>query len=358
MATIKDIAKAAGVSFTTVSNVIHGNTKRVSRETIERIEKIMEEMHYVPNMGARMLVQNQSRIIGVIINEFREDAGGSFRRPFISEILGAIEREIREQGYFMMLYATRSSEELMRLIANWNVDGMITVGLETDVCRKIRDRIRIPVVFTDCYFPDEKNLNVGTQDEEGSFLAASYLISMGHSRIGFVNEVKIEERNVETRVDGLRLKGFYRACREAGIPYREEMFLYRGAKAEEKQQLFEEIYQRRGEFTGLVVSSDYFAIELIDALKHKGMCIPQDLSVVGFDDIDMAKLVSPRLTTIHQGVARKGQLAVVQLLKQLSGERLPERNIRLAVQLVERESVCCLSKKMSENQKKAGFQIT
>lgn len=341
MATIKDIAREAGVSFTTVSNVIHGNTKRVSRETIEKIQTIMEEMHYVPNMGARMLVQNQSRIIGVIINLFHENAGGSFRSPFISEILGAIEQEIRENGYYMMLYATKSSRELTELTANWNVDGIITVGLGTEVCEKIRKKIRVPVVFTDCYFPDEKNYNVGTQDEEGACLATRHLIDMGHVRLGFVNETEIPEDGMERRIDGLRLKGFFRACRERGIPCGRESVLYSaGGTDDEKKIFFDRLWNRRDEFTGLVFSSDYFAAEAMDALKHKGMRIPEDMSVVGFDDIDMAKLVSPRLTTIHQGVSQKGILAVETLLAQIDGGKEGKKDTKLPVYLVQRESVC------------------
>ena len=104
MTTIKDIAKAAGVSVTTVSNVIHGNAGRVSPATIEKIQQIMKEMHYIPNMGARMLVRNQSKIIGVIIHGYREAKDGTFHSPFTAEIIGAMEREIRLNGYYMMLY--------------------------------------------------------------------------------------------------------------------------------------------------------------------------------------------------------------------------------------------------------------
>ena len=148
MTTIKDIAKAAGVSVTTVSNVIHGNAGRVSPATIEKIQQIMKEMHYIPNMGARLLVRNQSKIIGVIIHGYREAKDGTFHSPFTAEIIGAMEREIRLNGYYMMLYASDSPEEIKNLVANWNVDGIITVGLGMDFCDLLKEWLQIPVVFT------------------------------------------------------------------------------------------------------------------------------------------------------------------------------------------------------------------
>lgn len=334
MATIKDIAKAAGVSVTTVSNVIHGNAGRVSPATIERIKQIMKEMHYVPNMGARMLVRNRSKIIGVIIHGYQEAKDGTFHSPFTAEILGAIEREIRRNGYYMMLYASDSQEEIIDLVANWNVDGIITIGLGMDFCDPLKEKIRIPIVFTDCFFTEPGYVNVGTEDEEGGYLAAKYLLEHGHRRIGFVTESRIPDGEIERRADGLRLHGFRWACEENGISWEEEMLVI-GEEFERSKELCDRLQT----FTGVVVSSDYYALVLMDALRHRGVKIPEELSVVGFDDILMSHFSSPRLTTIHQGVPEKGILAVQQLLKLLRGEVIEKKDIRLPVRIIERESV-------------------
>lgn len=327
MTTIKDIAKAAGVSVTTISNVIHGNVGRVSPATIEKIQQIMKEMHYIPNMGARMLVRNQSKIIGVIIHGYREAKDGTFHSPFTAEIIGAMEREIRLSGYYMMLYASDSPEEIKNLVANWNVDGIITVGLGMDFCDLLKEWLQIPVVFTDCFFHEKQYVNVGTEDEEGGYLAANYLLEHGHRRIGFATEHRITEREADRCADGLRLHGFRRACMEKGLMWSEQMVV------------FGEDLERLRNFTGIVVSSDYYALALMDMLRHRGVKIPEELSIIGFDDILMSHFSSPRLTTIHQGVPEKGILAVQQLLRQIRGEIVEEKDIRLPVRIVERESV-------------------
>lgn len=327
MATIKDIAKAAGVSVTTVSNVIHGNAGRVSRATIEKIQQIMKEMNYIPNMGARMLVRNQSKIIGVIIHGYQEEKDGTFHSPFTAEIIGAMEREIRLNGYYMMLHASDSPEEIKNLVANWNVDGIITVGLGMDFCDPLKEWLQIPVVFTDCFFHEKQYVNVGTEDEEGGYLAAKYLLEHGHSRIGFVTERQITEQEADRCADGLRLQGFRRACAEKGLGWSEKMVVCG------------EDLERLRMFTGIAVSSDYYALALMDMLRHSGIKIPEELSVVGFDDILMSHFSSPRLTTVHQGVPEKGILAVQKLLQQLRGETIEEKDLRLPVRLIERESV-------------------
>lgn len=345
MVTIKDIAKEAGVSFTTVSNVIHGNTKKVSQATIDKINQIMKEKNYVPNMGARMLVRNKSRIIGVISNILTDTSRGNIHSPFIAEILGAIEKEIQSQGYYMMLYATDATEEIEGLITKWNVDGIITIGIDTPACRKLGSLTDIPAVYTDCYFKeDEPYLNVGTEDEAGSYEAVKYLIRQGHTRIAYVADTVYPGDGREGGVGDFRLRGYRKAMKEAGLTVSED-FIYVGDKQMKgKEMLFEEIYRKRDSFTALAFCYDYYAIEMMDYLQHKGVRIPEDFSVIGFDDIDMARLTAPRLTTIHQGMAEKGRMAVRQLVKCINKEEIEQRNIRLPVRLVERESVKALNK--------------
>lgn len=339
MVTIKDIAREAGVSFTTVSNVIHGNTKRVSQATIEKINRIMKEMNYVPNMGARMLVQNQSHIIGVISNILTDVSKGNIHSPFIAEILGAIEKEIQEQGYYMMLYASDKTEEIESLITRWNVDGIITIGIDTPTCRKIGGLTDIPAVYTDCYFrEDESFVNVGTEDEAGAYEAVTYLIRKGHRHIGYVSDSIYAGAGEEEGVGDYRLKGYIRALEDEGIPIDRDIIFTGDKQMKKKDALFEEICRKREKFTALAFCYDYYAIEMMDYLVHRGLKVPEDFSVIGFDDIDMARLTHPRLTTMRQGVAEKGRMAVQQLIRQINKEEPAERSVRLPVELIERES--------------------
>lgn len=340
MVTIKDIAKEAGVSFTTVSNVIHGNTKRVSPATIAKIEKIMKDMHYVPNMGARMLVRNQSNIIGVIANDLTEPSREGIQSPFMAEILGTMEKEIRRNGYYMMLCFSDSTDEIEKLLHTWNVAGILTVSLGTEGSRQLGEKITVPAVFTDCYFrAEEEYCNVGTEDEQGAYEMTSYLLSLGHREILFVSDV--DRKNGETACDAgiMRELGFVRAMKDAGIRDGERRIVSCGNTEEEKKELFERLMQRKSEITALVFCNDYFAVEGMDYFRHQGIRIPEDFSVTGFDDIDMARLTSPRLTTVHQGVSEKGRLAVKQLIARMEGKELAEKDIKLPVRLVIRESV-------------------
>lgn len=340
MVTIKDIAKEAGVSFTTVSNVIHGNTKKVSQTTIDKINRIMKERNYVPNMGARMLVRNQSKIIGVISNILADSRRGGLHSPFTAEILGAVEKEIQKQGYYMMLYTADSMPEIESLITRWNVDGIITIGIDTPSCRILGGLTQVPAVYTDCYFrEDEPYLNVGTEDEEGAYEAVKYLISKGHRDIGYVTDTLYPGNGEPEGVGDFRMRGYLRAMEEAGLPVKEELIFTGDKQVRRKQELFEDIYRKKSEFTALAFCYDYYAIEIMDALSHKGIRVPEDFSIIGFDDIDMARLTAPRLTTMRQGVAEKGKIAVRQLLRRIGKEEIQEKNIRLPVTLIERESV-------------------
>lgn len=339
MATIKDIAREAGVSFTTVSNVIHGNTKRVSPATIEKIEKIMKEMHYVPNMGARMLVKHQSNIIGVIANDLTDPLGEGIQTPFMSEILGTMEKEIRRNGYYMMLCFSNSVEEIEKLLSTWNAAGIITVSMGTRVSRRLGEKIKVPAVFTDCYFREEETYcSVGTEDEEGAFEITSYLLSLGHRKILFVSDVDRSKTDDCCEVGRMRESGFVRAMAQAGIRDGEQRILFCRNTAGEKERLFEEIVRKKDEITALVFCNDYLAIEGMDYFRHHHIRIPQDFSITGFDDIEMSRLTSPRLTTVHQGVSEKGRRAVQNLISLIQKKQISGKSVRLPVNLVIRES--------------------
>lgn len=340
MVTIKDIAQAANVSAMTVSNVIHGRTKKVSRETKERIERIMEEMQYVPNMGARMLVQNQSRIIGVISGIPSDSEQETLSHPLAAEMLGEIEKVIRSRGYYMMLYAASSEKEIRDLIHTWNVDGILTIGIPTEICRELGRDIRMPAVFTDCYFREDENFrNVGTEDEEGAYLAASYLIKKGHRRIAYVTDGPYGQDGRPTDVSKRRLEGFQRALVEAHIPVSDE-HIYKGSIQEEEQTaMLQALAGHIFDYTAVIFSRDYYALEAMDYFRHHGIWIPKDISIVGFDDLSMSKFAYPRLTTVRQGAGEKGRKAAELLFQTLEEKEEKKVDIRIPVRLVERETV-------------------
>lgn len=337
MVTIKEIAERAGVAPTTVSNVLHGRTKKMSRETLERVQKVIEESHYVTNMGARLLAKYGSKIIGVIMTYGRREEKNAIQDPFFAEVLGALEKEIRLSGYFMMLYTSGSVEESLRIASSWNIEGLVVLGSQPEDCRKLQQLSGIPVVFIDSYLgAGEGGLeNVGLQDYEGGFLMTRYLLENGHRRIGFLADAP-----QPVGVDAQRLAGHRAALETAGLKWQQADYIaldYREAARHD----FLRHFCRNGleRYTALMFASDYYAMDAINVFSREGVRIPEEVSVTGFDDNVFARQSRPRLTTVHQNPSEKARMAIEMLQKRLRGENNKVRDVKLPVFLKVRESV-------------------
>ena len=334
MITIKDMAEMLGISTTTVSNVIHGKTSEVSQKTVERVEKILEEYEYVPNISARSLTQNSSKIIGVAFKCRKDKYINLFTDPFFGELIGALEAEIRAQGYFMMTYTSNDISEIIRNVLTWNVDGLILVGMLHDDFIRIKSRYKNPTVLIDSYAPREimNYVNVGLEDEEGAYAITRYLLKMGHRKIAFLAD------NMEG-VDYTRYLGYQRALAESGLEMEEENLLIFHPGTVERESSLRELYYRCKNYTAFMCCSDYYAVLLMNYFMDRGIKIPEDLSITGFDNNLMSRVVRPALTTVGQDVTKKGRLAVECLLKMIQGTELTEWDVKLPTELVIRDSV-------------------
>ncbi len=334
MATIKDIADKAGVSTATVSNVIKGKKGKVSEKTIEKIKKIIEELNYVPSMGARILSEKRSKIIGVICN-FMNVTDNSLKDPFTAELLGVIESEIRKNKYYMMLYASNKPEEIKKLISTWSVDGLIFAGINEKTYNSLIKISKKPIVVIDGYYKNKDFYNVGTNDEEGGYIITKYLLDKGHKNIIFADETNKKGTIIKT-VDGERLKGFKRALKEMGIEYTTENHIY--IDTFNKQKSVDKILKHKN-ITAVVCASDNIAFEVINCLKNRNIKIPEDISVTGFDNVYLSNLSSPTLTTINQNINEKGCKAVNMLIDIIEEKSIENNNIRISVDIKERNSV-------------------
>lgn len=327
----------AGVAPTTVSNVLHGRTKKMSKETLARVQQVIDECQYVTNMGARLLANYGSRIIGVIMTYGRREEQNAIQDPFFAEVIGALEKEIRLNGYFMMLYTSGNVEESLKIASSWNIEGLVVLGCQPEDCSKFKQSSKIPVIFIDSYFSGDEQAfeNVGLQDYEGGRLIANYLIEQGHKRIAFLADALIP-----VGVDRQRLEGCKSALREAGQVWTENDYIALSYQEDERHG-FLKAFCGNGiqNYTALVFSSDFYAIDAINVFYREGMHVPEDISVVGFDDNVFAKQSRPQLTTVHQDPSSKAGLAIHMLLQMLKGEMITERNIRLPVSVTVRESV-------------------
>lgn len=333
MATIKDIAQIAGVSCTTVSNVINGRAGRVSAETIDRIQKVIKELNYAPNMSARSLVSNSSKVIGMINHIVPNKDSNIMEDPFASMFIGVIEQTLRENGYYLMLRTVETSEELIAFLHNWNVDGLFFTGIFKDCFFDVLSSLTIPIVFIDSYVHHPNFCNVGLEDFKGSYTATKYLISKGHRCIAFASP-NIKGGGVLQE----RFYGYKAALTESSIPFDRQLVFEHEMDIASCLELSRELV-KVPDITGLVVTADVMAAGIMAGLRENGVHVPDDISVVGFDDISLCSMVTPTLTTIHQDIHLKGKLAVDFMLRKLEGVNPEKTETILPTYLVERESV-------------------
>ncbi len=333
MVTLKDIAREAGVSITTVSNVVHKRKSRVSPELVDKIWKIIEREHYAPSMSARSLAQERSSIIGVITHLTPQNTGSTLGDPFLSTFVDSIEKRTREAGYYLMIRAVEDARELAALSHSWQLSGLILTGMFQDDFFLTTKEIGIPFVLIDSYVDDPEACCVGLEDEEGSRMATRHLLENGHRTVAFASPA-IRPGGV---ID-MRLRGYRRALEEYGIAWDPGLVFTQEITVEEGKKLGHTLAGRR-DITGIVASADILAAGIMAGLNERGIRVPEDKSVVGFDDNYLAQLTLPALTTVHQDAEKKGVLATDMLLKQIRREPVPQRSVILPVRLVERGSV-------------------
>lgn len=334
MITIKEMANMLGISTTTVSNVIHGKTSEVSPATIEKVQKMLEEYDYVPNINARNLASNKSKIIGVAMVNRKRGYSNYLQDAFIGELVGSIERALRTSGYFMMMYFSENAEELIRTVYSWNVDGMIIFGVQKEDYQTIRKKFKKPQVFIDSYIDEIQvnSVNIGLDDRRGGYIMAKYLISKGHRKIAYLAD-NLKGSDYE------RYCGFASALTEAHIPVGKENFIEIRSEEYNLSESLDEICKLTKDFTAFFCASDYYALMIMNTLKDHGVNVPEDISICGFDDNMYSQLSRPAITTIHQSASEKGELAVKYLMNQLEGKELDSNWIVLPVALVERDTV-------------------
>lgn len=331
---LKEIAQKAGVSTATVSNVINGNHHKVSKETLAKVLKIIEENNYQPNAAARSLASKESKIIGVAIPKIGNEESFAVS-PYNTQILALLENYIRNQDYYLMMRTTEEYEEIAPLFSLWNVDGMVLVGASGDDVKDIQKQLaKVPTIFIDTYAENQEIANVGIDDYEGGYLVATYLLGKGHRKIAFVgpnvNDSKVIQR---------RYQGFCDACAEKGIEITpahvfETYTLYQRGVAVGQKIAISEVG-----FTAVAAMSDIVAFGVIEGLRLCGKNVPNDISVIGFDDLPECRYSYPKLTTVSQNLDKKVRLVGDHLFEMIRKKELLVVNEKVDVEIVERQSV-------------------
>lgn len=342
--TLKDIAEKAGVSMMTVSNVINGKHSRVSAATIEKVNAVIKECNYVPNLSARSLTAKSSHIIGVIV-PVPADTGDSsvsyFDNPYVSSMMGVIERELRSNGYFVMIRAVQTGEELTVLLRNWNVDGIIFLYPQLgehfeESVNAITSETHLPVVLFDARTTNPDIINVYSDDKKGCYLSTRYLINRGHKRIAFV--ANYEDNPLLTD----RFNGYRAAMEESGLDCYPDYFFSFSPSYEDGVAAGKAIADSSHNITGLVTTADICAIGIMEGARLSGLRIPTDLSVIGYDNLAVSTYTTPKLTTISQNVIRKAETAMALLLEKLQTGHVEQPHVQMEVELIERQSTISL----------------
>ena len=335
MVTIEDIAREAGVSATTVSNVIHGRANKVSAYTVELINDIIRERGYVPNLSARAMKTRSSKVVALINHLESRDQQKFMSDPFFMDLTGAVEKALRERGYFLMIRAISEPEELTAFLRNWNVEGLFMPGLfENEPFYKTLRELKLPVVLTDSYVSDLGSMvNIGLEDFEGARTAVDYLAKQGHRRIVFAGPAVKPGGVVEQR-----LLGYHRALAQNGIEYDPELVFECEFSTTKMMELGARLAERR-DITAVFATADMLAAGIMSGLQQAGRMVPRDISVMGFDDINWARMTMPMLTTIHQDAEAKGRIAAQCMISLLENASVPFRSRSLPVRLVVRDSV-------------------
>lgn len=330
--TIKDIAEELGLSTATVSNVIHGKTKKISDKTVAKVQEKLEKSGYIPNMAAILLAQNTSKIVCILLSDDISYEGKMIEDPFVSGMLGYLSKELNKNGYFMMLREEADICEIAKYASMWNMAGLILIGYCSVDYEKLREKMHIPFVVIDAYKSDmQRYSDVGLDNVNGGYIAGKYLIQMGHKKVMYL-------ANVDEDCDHDRYIGLTNAFKENGLEYNIANYKVLNPIKEKRMMRYEEIYKEIEDYTAAFLASDVLAIEFMNFLQDKGMRIPDDFSIMGFDDVYVAGIVRPALTTISQDLEQRSKKAV-ELLNELIEGKEKGRQELLPLKLVERSSV-------------------
>lgn len=335
MATLSDVAAEAGVSPTAVSRYLN-NRIDLPQATRDRIDAAIAKLDYRPNLLARRLSTGKAEAISLVSPDIAN--------PFFAELAAAVEREAHAHGYAIYISSTSGDldqeADAIRRMADGHVDGLIMMTNRVDDGRlaALLDG-RDNVVLLDEAIDGVSVPGVFVENETGAYQATRHLIEKGHRDIAVIAG--------PTRLMSVteRLAGFERAMKEAHLPVRPGWMMLGDYSRSYGRSAAAVLLDAPVRPTAILACSDYIAIGVMQAVRSRGLVIPDDLSLVGFDDMAFAELVDPPLTTVRQPLAEMGRLAVQYLLALIDGGAVPPAETRLPVDLIIRDSVAPASAK-------------
>ncbi len=327
--TIRDIAKLAGVSPSTVSRALNGKG-RMRPETRERIVKLAQELGFRPNPLAKGLATKVNHCIGVGIDARHLP----LKRSFYGAVLEGIEEVLNHRGYHLVFSVLREGG-IPRCVTEGRVDGLILMG--TDISTKLVEEVRaeLPVVLVDHHVPVPGVAVVVSDNVGGARRVVEHLLEHGYRRIAFLVET-LSDPNFRERLEGYRL-----ALESHGIPFDRSLVFEGGRRPDSVLRAMEGFLSLDDLPQAIFGANDNMVIEAVKILKEAGLRVPGDIAVAGFDDGDLAPHVDPPLTTAHVPRREMGRLAADLILRALKGGEIPPEPLVLETPLVIRASCGC-----------------
>ena len=340
--TIVDVARASKLSAATVSRVLSGY-EFVRESTRKRVMEAVEELGYVANLPARSLAGGHSQVIGLLVP--------NMDNSYVGTITQGIDHELARANYDLMLYTSHRHPDkesfYVNAIANGLTEGLLLVApqVPTTYLDTLREQ-NFPYVLIDQADPTENSNIVDSTNRQGAYEATSYLSQLGHTRIAFIRGAL----TVQSAVD--RLTGYKEALYDCNIPIREDLIIEGNYQQQTSYENTKSLLQSANPLpTAIFASNDLSAFGAMDAIREFGLRIPDDISIIGFDDVPQASLVYPKLTTVRQPLEEMGHVAVKLLLTQIEDLSQPPQRVTLATQLIIRDS-CGLYQAQEYEQKK------
>ena len=330
--TIYDIAKHLNISPASVSYVLN-NKPKVSRKTKKLVLDAIQELGYSRDYKGLALSTGKTRAIALFLPH--EDISNAFlQNQFYAEFIGEFQKEIQREDFDLIIKPLVNAKELVPWLKNRGIDCAIFIGNFPKRYYQYLKNTDIPAILVDV-FEDYANefINVRTDDENGTYIGTKYLIENGHKVIGFLS-ADIEKSSLDKK----RFEGYKRALEEFNLPIDRNNTYFVNATFNEGINISKEIRKNKN-ITALVCAADTLAIGVMRGYFLYGKSIPEDLSIVGFDDIQTAQLVSPSLTTINQDIKTKAKLTANLALKAIKNEKIDSLTNIIEPSLVVRKSV-------------------
>lgn len=328
MITIKDVARLAEVSISTVSRVIN-DSKPVSPEVRRKVLKIIEETGYKPNDVARSLVTRRSYLIGVIVNNLAQS--------YVADIVRGIEEIGKMYGFDILLCSSYSSKETqekyLQLLDRKQAEGLFLVGnkFDDEIIETAKNLNKPCVYFTRDV---RENMNYISIDcNSAIYEMTKYLVQEGHKKIIYVSD--FEDR---TSVENDKIQGYLKAVEDNELGY-SKVYVVGGNKHGRAYELGKTIAKDTNEFTAVVCSNDEIAIGILDSFLDNGIKVPDDVSIVGFGNIREGKFVRPEITTVGEPYYDVGAVGMRMLIKMIKGDKTQQGLMELPFTIEKRKSV-------------------